>query len=192
MNLDFHVGHTAAQKIAFVGPVGVGKSTALRTLIDGDVVYTDVPMWNLEGLQDAPDKTTTTVGFDFGEMILAGQPVSVFGMPGQSRFDAVWQSILPHAEAVVLWLFGNGGRGARELRPWLDQLAPLVPPERLSVAVTRLDAGRSTEDQLQPYRDEMSGFNPLAPVVAADPRNPTDVALAVAMALAAVRYRRRS
>lgn len=179
------VGHTHSQRVAFVGPFGVGKTTALRAISDIEVVDTDVT--TTERRTDLPDKTQTTVGFDYGELKLEdGQRIGLFGLPGQDRFDAVWRTVLPGASAVVLWIYGNNPHAARELEQWLRSLEGCVAMEILSVAVTRLPEGTDTELALAPLRQVLERFNPVSPLLTADPRQAEDVRLAVAIALAAV------
>jgi len=179
------LGHTHSQRVAFVGPFGVGKTTALRTISDIDVVDTDVA--TTERRADQPEKTQTTVGFDYGELKLEdGQRIGLFGLPGQDRFDAVWRSVLPGASAVVLWIYGNSPTAEQDLEQWLQCLQGCVALELLSVAVTRLPEGEDTERQLAPLRAVLARFNPVAPLLTADPRRREDVNLAVAIALAAV------
>jgi hypothetical protein len=179
------LGHSHSQRVAFVGPFGVGKTTALRVISDIEVVNTDVA--TSERRADLPEKTQTTVGFDYGELKLEdGQRIGLFGLPGQDRFDAVWRSVLPGASAVVLWIYGDSPTAAQDLEQWLQCLQGCVALELLSVAVTRLPEGEHTEAQLAPLREVLARFNPVAPMLTADPRRSEDVNLAVAIALAAV------
>lgn len=180
------VGHTYTQRVAFVGPFGVGKTTALRAISDIEVVDTDVA--TTERRADLPGKTHTTVGFDYGELKLEdGQRIGLFGLPGQDRFHAVWRTVLPGASAVVLWVYGDHDDAPRELTAWLEALRGCVALDILSVAVTRLSGTMQDVDaQLGPLRDVLARFNPVAPLIAADPRRSEDVRLAVAIALAAV------
>lgn len=183
MSPTFHIGHTHSQRVCFVGPFGVGKTTALRSISDIEVVNTDVATSERQAFN--PDKSTTTVGFDYGELKLDGeQRIGLFGLPGQSRFDAMWQTLLPTSSAVVLWVYGNSPRAARDLTLWLLALKPCVSLNLLSVAVTRLPP--DAEDTLGPMREALARFNPVAPLITADPRQASDVRLAVAIALAAV------
>ena len=76
------VGDAVANRVTFVGPYGVGKTTALRAVSDIPVLDTDV-MMTRERAGSAPDKTHTTVGFDYGEWQFDdGSRVGLFGLPG--------------------------------------------------------------------------------------------------------------
>ena len=71
-------------RISFMGPMGIGKTTAIRALCGDNMVASDVP--NLDRAAHA--KEFTTVGAEFGEIDLGdGERVQVCGCPGQDRFD---------------------------------------------------------------------------------------------------------
>lgn len=181
-NMNALLGDRVQRRVTFVGPFGVGKSTALRAVSDIPVVNTDVA--SRDACADDPDKYQTTVGFDYGEWQFPdGMRVGLCGLPGQSRFDAVWNALLPQSSGVVLWVFGNRPEAVREMRGWLDEIAARLPMARLAVAVTRLPEG-FPDQALDPFRDCLAQWHPLAPVLSADPRRPGDVRQAIAMSLA--------
>ncbi|MFF3818470.1 ATP/GTP-binding protein [Streptomyces bluensis] len=88
-------------KILVAGPMGVGKTTAIRTLSQIPTLHTEEVMTDaavgtddvsLAGLRD---KTTTTVGIDFGRLTLPGDRIVLYlhGTPGQRRFLPLWEGI---------------------------------------------------------------------------------------------------
>lgn len=179
------VGDAVANRVTFVGPYGVGKTTALRAVSDITVLDTDV-MMTRERAGSAPDKTHTTVGFDYGEWQFDdGTRVGLFGLPGQERFEAVWDNLLPQSSGVVLWIYGDRGAaaGVAEMCRWVEAIAARVPVVRLAVAVTRLPAGFA-DYMLDPYRAALLPWHPLAPVLSADPRVAADVRRLIAVSLA--------
>lgn len=180
--LPIVLGHTILNRIAFVGPFGVGKTTALRTVSDTEVVSTEVASAEV-GQQASPDKTTTTVGFDYGEwQFPGGERVALYGVPGQQRFDGMWDSLLPQSSAIVLWLFGNQASVLDDATFWLTALAKRKALAKIAVALTRV-----TDDQLvelmPKVRAVVQKFHPLAPVITADPRDPADVIQAISIAM---------
>jgi len=73
----------SAPRIVLFGPMGIGKTTALRTLCGDDLV--DCEVANLDTARHA--KATTTVGADFGVLRLdGGEELHLYGSPGQARF----------------------------------------------------------------------------------------------------------
>jgi len=90
-------------KIVFTGPVGAGKTTAIRTLSDIEPISTE---------QYATDETKnlkeeTTVAMDYGSMMLGGKErIHLYGTPGQKRFDFMWE-ILSEGSIGLIVLANN-------------------------------------------------------------------------------------
>lgn len=177
------LGHAISHQVVFAGPFGVGKTTALRTVSDIAVVNTDVATDEALPEAVAQGKTTTTTGFDYGEWQFPdGSRVSLIGVPGQERFEAMWDVIIPRSSAIVLWLYGDTESRLRDGHQWLQALAKRKAVARLAVAVTRVPDAQA-EVALEPFRELVSRYHPLAPVITADPRRPSDVMQAIMMAL---------
>ncbi len=83
-------------KILVAGPVGSGKSTFVRTLSDTPFVDTDVMASEDIG------KFATTVGIDFGTRNVDDVRILLFGVPGQNRFDFMWEVTCEGAQGLVL------------------------------------------------------------------------------------------
>ncbi len=177
------LGHAISHQVVFAGPFGVGKTTALRAVSDIAVVNTDVATDEATPEALAQGKTTTTTGLDYGEWQFPdGTRVSLIGVPGQERFEAMWDVILPRSSAIVLWLYGDTPTRLRDGNQWLQALAKRKALARLAVAVTRVPEGK-TEEVLQPFRELVARYHPMAPVMTADPRRPNEVMQAIMMAL---------
>lgn len=131
--------------ILFMGPVGVGKSRAIRSISDIDVVDTDV-----EATDEARRlKPLTTVAMDMGLLRLGGQDrVRVLGAPGQERFDFMWELLLAQAKGVVL-LLDQRHRPSAELDRYLDAIERCMPGRRvpLVLGLTHLDGLSNMERQ---------------------------------------------
>lgn len=82
-----------------MGPVGAGKTTAIHTLSDIEVVHTEARA------TDATRhlKATTTVSMDVGVLHLPGNDkLRLYGAPGQDRFDFMWDILLEQAKAAIV------------------------------------------------------------------------------------------
>ena len=177
------LGHSIAHQVVFVGPFGVGKTTALRAVSDTEVVNTDVASSEVTAEAAAQGKTTTTTGFDYGEWRFPdGARVSLLGVPGQDRFEAMWDVTIARSSAIVLWVYGDRDPRLLECAKWLNALALRKAVARLAVAVTRMPPD-APDTALTPYRELLERYHPLAPVITADPRRAADVMQAITMAL---------
>lgn len=166
------LGTPIPRQVSFVGPFGVGKTTAVCTVSDTNVSSTEVLSSALRARTGRPGrhlKTTTTVGLEIGEWQSPdGQTISVVGTPGQERFDLVRKSAMPRSTGVVLWLFGHHDLALLDTELWLEFIASEVSTSKLTVAVTRLEAPHA---QLEGFREVVAARDANIPVVSADPRD---------------------
>lgn len=128
-------------RVSLIGPMGIGKTTALRSLCGALMAATDVP--NLD--RAAHSKEFTTVGAEFGEIDLGeGMRLQLVGSPGQDRFDFVRRWVL-NASVGVLLMVDVGDASARTMP---RSSCPRSPPWRsnprccCSVAVTPANNSR--------------------------------------------------
>jgi signal recognition particle receptor subunit beta len=85
-------------KIVIVGGFGVGKTTMVRSVSDIRPLNTEETMTqagqHLDDLRAVPNKSSTTVAFDFGRISLDARTVLyLFGAPGQERFWFLWDRL---------------------------------------------------------------------------------------------------
>jgi uncharacterized protein len=86
-------------RLVVTGPVGAGKSTFIRTISEIEVVDTDRVATDETQLL----KKKTTVAFDFGRLQFGPHmALHLYGTPGQSRFDFMWDILIRKAHAYVL------------------------------------------------------------------------------------------
>lgn len=185
------IGTRARRQVAFVGPYGVGKTTAVRTLSDLPVASTEVK--TIRSAQDGSARTTdtdakqaTTVGIDYGQWRGPYGVVGLYGTPGQERFDMIRDQAISAATSLVLLLDGTAEDRLDEAEKWLKTLSDGAASEgdlaqRLTVAITRLtDTDAAAVDDYRPLVDR---FGTGIALVTADPRDREDVARIVLSAL---------
>lgn len=176
------VGARTTRQVTFVGPFGVGKTTAVFTLCGESVTASEVRSSLVSERRGRRLKPTTTVGLEIGEWKAPdGRLVSVVGTPSQERFDMVRRSAMPRSAGVVLWIFGNHEHAELDAKLWLEFILEEVSADRMAVAVTRL--GENSADRLERFRDIVAEVDARIPVFEADPREKDQVARAVAGSL---------
>ena len=158
----------AEHVILFTGPMGAGKTTAIESLSEIEVVRTEAN--NTE--RHIVDKNTTTVALDYGEIVLgASEKVRLYGIPGQSRFDFMWAILKKRARGMVLLVNADAADPINELLFFLDEFRDLYDRGGVVVGVTRSDltsGGPTIED----YSEALERTNPdlVIPVFTVDPR----------------------
>jgi hypothetical protein len=99
--MRFSQGQNLRQIIPVVvtGTVGAGKSSFIRSVSDIAPVDTDRKATDETALM----KKKTTVAMDFGRLHLGNKiSVHLYGTPGQSRFDFMWDILIRRAAAYIL------------------------------------------------------------------------------------------
>jgi uncharacterized protein len=108
-------------KIVVTGPVGAGKTTFIRTISEIDVVDTDRKPTD----ETAQMKSGTTVAMDFGRITLDGDMwVQIYGTPGQSRFDFMWDILIQGTHGYILLVpahLPGSMRAARSIKTFMQQ-----------------------------------------------------------------------
>jgi signal recognition particle receptor subunit beta len=91
-------------RLVITGPVGAGKSTFIRSVSEIQVVDTDRRA--TDETKDLKDKTT--VAFDFGRLQFSpDMALHLYGTPGQSRFDFMWDILIHKAHAYMVLVPAN-------------------------------------------------------------------------------------
>jgi hypothetical protein len=126
-------------RVVVTGTVGAGKSTFVRTASEIDVVEIERTATD----ETASLKETTTVAFDFGRLMVgSNMDLHIYGTPGQSRFDFMWDILIHGAHAYILLVAANHPDGfpyAREILCFMNQRAK-VP---MIIGLTHMDCSGS-------------------------------------------------
>ena len=152
-------------KFVLAGPVGAGKSTALRTLSDIAPVSTEMP------LSDGPmgDKTTTTVALDFATILLDdGTPLQLFGLPGQEHFSHMRDIVMRGALGTLVLLRGDDPDIAAHCAHWVRIVADIDADMPLAIGITRTDL--APHFRMDTVRRAIAGRMPPVPVMTIDAR----------------------
>lgn len=167
--------------ILFMGPVGAGKTRAIRTISDIEVVNTD---------EEATDETrllkqNTTVSMDVGTLQLIGSDkLRLLGSPGQDRFDFMWDILIEQAKGIVLVLDHSSTNPVADLDHFMMAIETRLQSRSLPIVigVTHVDLAPSRSFQLyEEYLTQRSfhGIDMLPPVIEMDARDPRQVRVAL-------------
>lgn len=122
-------------RLVVTGPVGAGKSTFIRSVSEIEVVDTD---------RRATDETLllkkkTTVAFDFGRLQFGPEmALHLYGTPGQSRFDFMWDILIRKAHAYILLVAAHRPREFRDARRILTFMKQRSPVPMI-IGLTHID-----------------------------------------------------
>ena len=132
------------KKIVIAGTPGAGKTTFIRSISQIKTVSTE---------RRATDKTSllkshTTVGMDFGKMNIYDDLVlHLYGTPGQSRFNFMWEVLITKADAYMLLVAANRPQEFQEVRQIMNFMNRLVTIPMI-VGLTHIDS----ENALSPLQ----------------------------------------
>ena len=159
-------------KIVFAGPVGAGKSSAIRVVSDSDVVQTEARATD----ETALIKNRTTVAMDYGTLKVNEKvTIQLIGSPGQDRFDFMWDILSRGAIGIVILVDDSRPDPIAELRKYLDAFAGLIERDGVAcaVGVTRMDL--RSKIVLEPYYECVRSEKRHIPVFEVDARDRQDV-----------------
>ncbi len=154
--------------IMFAGPMGSGKTSAVQTLSEIDVVLTEVANSD----RATADKATTTVALDYGEITVGDdEKVRLYGVPGQKRFSFMWRIIKERAIGMVLLVNNDGPAPIDSMLEFLDDFDDLVRRAAVVIGVTRSDLAATPrlDDYVEALKRARPGIE--LPVLQADTRN---------------------
>lgn len=122
------------QKLAFVGDVGSGKSTIVRTLSEIDVVDTD--------RRSSIDigKQFTTVGIDYGRINLTDtMALGLYGVPGQKRYSMLWSHVNQSLWGLVSLIKYSSEPDLKAVQYLLDFFQPGQSGAPFVMAITHVE-----------------------------------------------------
>jgi signal recognition particle receptor subunit beta len=125
-------------RILFLGSVGAGKTQAIKTISDIEVLSTE------ELATDATSriKANTTVAMDMGLVQLGSEgQVILYGAPGQERFSFMWEILLGQTQGIVILVNHGHPNPLGALQHYVEALRRLSAgsPPPFVVGVTHTD-----------------------------------------------------
>ena len=116
--------------------MGAGKTTAIRSLSDIEVVSTEA----INNDHSVSNKATTTVALDYGEIsINPGEKIRLYGVPGQRRFDFMWSILKERAFGLLMLVNADAPSFDDGFREHLEAFRDVVERGGAVIGVTRAD-----------------------------------------------------
>lgn len=162
----------AEHVILFAGPMGAGKTTAIRALSEIDVVSTEAANSD----RAAADKETTTVALDYGEIsVNDAEKVRLYGIPGQRRFDFMWTILAERAEGVIVLVNADAENPVETAIDYVKEFFDLYERGGIVIGLTRADL--VPESLIEEYANALADEMPdvLIPVFTVDARSEADM-----------------
>jgi uncharacterized protein len=163
-------------KILFAGPVGAGKTTAIASVSDSEVVQTDARATD----EVVQRKERTTVAMDYGTLVIdESLTIQLVGTPGQERFDFMWDILARGALGAVILIDNARPDPQADLGLYLNAFRRVLKAAggKGVIGITRCDLAPSPG--LDRYRAFVAEQGLRWPVFEVDARARSDVKVAL-------------
>lgn len=170
-------------KFVITGTAGVGKSTAIASISDVTPVSTEAE--TTDELKEL--KSTTTVAFDFGEIILDEDTiVRIYGTPGQDRFRHMWEIIAEGALGLVILVDNSRPEPLQDLAMYIENFTDLIERTGVVIGVTRLT--EQSVVQINDYYQFIEQRGIFCPILETDPRDKDDMVMIMDSLMSVLEY----
>ncbi len=119
-----------AYKIVVTGPFNSGKTEFIKTISDIPVVSTEKRITT----EDRGIKAETTVAMDYGRVSLGGDTLYLYGTPGQTRFNFMWEILSSEMNAFIVLVDSTDKPSFPEAAELIEQFSSFVNVPHLVVA----------------------------------------------------------
>jgi signal recognition particle receptor subunit beta len=164
-------------KIIFTGSTGAGKTTAIAAVAGKSMLRTEAV-----NTDQRVAKATTTVGFDYGEILLPdGAVLRLYGTPGQRRFAFLWRILARGALGLVILVDNSRPNPIEDLAMYLENFADLVKTGVVVIGVGRTETHPAPS--LDAYYQFLEARQLMLPVFEVDVRKSEHVLMMLDMLL---------
>ncbi|TXJ08612.1 MAG: GTP-binding protein [Acinetobacter sp.] len=151
--------------ILFMGSVGSGKTEAIRSLSDIEVLNTDVGATDETLLL----KNNTTVSMDVGVLHLdSNDKLRLYGAPGQDRFDFMWDILVQQSKGLILLINHANPDPLADFQHYITALSNILTHRKVPLAIGITHVDETDNPSLQPYLDYLAK-NPIPFVTGTPP-----------------------
>lgn len=168
-----------ATKLVFVGDMGAGKTTAIRSISDIEPISTEMPISD-EAMADqlANGKSHTTVALDYSSIELGnGDLLHVYGVPGQSYLDFMWPIVADGAIGIIVLVSALNTEALPSTIRLVANFKALAPEASFAVGVTGKDY--VSDFNFTAFRNGLAAAGHRLPVMWVDARESLQVDILV-------------
>lgn len=173
----------AEHVVLIAGPMGAGKTTAIRAVSDTPVISTEAGNTDRETF----DKETTTVALDYGEISVTDEEkIRLYGLPGQRRFEFMWRILVDRAIGMVILVDNSSADPLADVAEYLDAFSGLLDRGSAVIGITRSE--NATGPTIADHVAAVAAAHPgrTLPVFPIDPRDRAQVRLALMSLVATI------
>lgn len=120
----------SSYKIIVTGPFNSGKTEFIKTISDIEVVSTERKITT----EDRGIKAETTVAMDYGRTKLNDETLYLYGTPGQTRFNFMWEILASEMNGFIVLVDSTDKPSFPEAAELIEQFANFVNVPYLIVA----------------------------------------------------------
>lgn len=156
-------------KIIVTGPFNSGKTSFVKNGSDIEIVETEKSITT----EDRGIKALTTVAMDFGRAEVDGDTVHLFGTPGQTRFNFMWEILASEMNGFIVLVDATDPPSFPEASELIETFSGFVDVPHLIVA-TKVDVNGAVS--LDDVREGLqAGNTQVTECVAVDKRSVRNV-----------------
>lgn len=171
-------------KLVFVGEMGAGKTTAIRSISDMEPISTEMPISDEADLAAFEGKSHTTVALDYSSIELGDDELlHVYGVPGQRYLDYMWPIVAEGAIGIVILVSALNPNALHSARDLIETFRGLAPEACFAVGVTGQDLQHGFD--FPGFRNALADAGHRLPVMWVDARQTLQVDFLVKTLLSA-------
>src|SRR5688572_10670202 len=135
----------ASYKLVVTGPFNSCKTEFVKVASDIPVMLTEKNITT----EDRGIKAQTTVAMDFGRITIGDDVVHLFGTPGQTRFQFMWQILASEMNAFIVLVDSTDKPSFPDAAELIRQFSSFVDVPHLVVANKRDLPGTASIDEIR-------------------------------------------
>jgi uncharacterized protein len=164
----------AQLKLIFTGPVGAGKTTAIRSISDVPPIEIDISTSDIS----QSTKAATAVAMDYGVISSQdGDKIQLYGTPGQEPIDYLSDILAEGEIGLVLLLDNSRDDPFRDMWFFLEAFKKVITDSNVAIGITHMDINNKTT--IAVYNAQLLALDLNPPIFAIDPRITNEVSLLV-------------